>query len=128
MIRRGPNESPFAEPGLDALQISMRGGLAQLVPSGHYGSPGFTAYGETNRKDDGRNHLLVRLDIWDNAGAWQAVLGVYDGDDMCIQVWRPLTWESWQVLVDLYQTVCSAGINQTTLGWLRKHERRADDA
>lgn len=119
--RRGPNESPFAEPGLDALQWAMRhGGLAQLVPSGYYGSPGFTFDGATNREETG-NHLMVRLDIWESSGAWHAVFGIYDGDDMCIQVWRPLTWGNWRALVSLHQLVC-AGIDESVLRYVRSRE------
>ena len=122
MSRKERPLPPFAEPGLETLKNNLRGGLAQLVPSGNYGGAPFSWDG--GRKADHKlGYLMVRLEIVGLEGwpGWKAVLGVYDRDDFDVQVWRPLTWINWRILMGTYAQVCE-GINEDTIRWLRSME------
>ena len=116
--KRARNGLPsFSEPGLSELHFHLRGGLARFVPATEdLGAPAFNQYGKTIHRDDDTTpgFLLVRLRITNAKEEWHAVLGVYDGDDLCLQVWRPLTWVYWRILRDLWELVC-AGIDASVL-------------
>jgi hypothetical protein len=82
--------------------------FSKLVPNDNdYCS--FDKYGIPIDRDDEetQRHVIVRLRaIYHFFGAepgWYGILGIYNNDDLCSQLWKPLTRENWIELYRIYE-------------------------
>lgn len=50
-------------------------------------------------------HVLVTLDAIYSQGEWFARIGAHDHDDLCEQIWKPLTEANWRELHDMYTMI-----------------------
>lgn len=99
------------DPQLDALACHFRG-LRKLVPSTNWGAPPFSEYGFHNSPhnawydETAQNYAEVSIVISYHASeGWDCCVSISDGDDGLFQIWRKLTIENWQQMMDLYNSI-----------------------
>lgn len=77
--------------------------LHKLIPSGYFGSPGFSANGTFISGDEGK-HVSVTLGVTYSYPAkwWTCRILIRDGDDMFYLYEKPFTLEEWETALKIY--------------------------
>lgn len=106
-----PLKLPVLPASMQPYAYCLKYPLHKLIPSGYLGSPGFTSYGEIfhpdNDTDESFKHLSVicRFIYEPLAKIWEGQVLVQDADDMVYSLRKPLTRNTWEELVDVYETL-----------------------
>jgi hypothetical protein len=117
MKKRAVPAPIVVEPRLASVLYCVDDGLRKLVPTTHYGAPGYTKYGVANSCHDphyeegAQEHLVVTLCIWPRTDMktgkrhYQCFVSITDGDDFILQRVREFTYENWCEQLDMYNSI-----------------------